>query len=129
MVRVIPRKTKVKSEFIRGVTGIDVVLGIIFAAIAVVLIIAVMAIVSINAIFFIIAISLIAKSYQILSYKKSAALYVGNAKLDAFVCFGIQKNQFLLHRNRQPAVIAHWSFRPIALRPCLSTSLPIYLIV
>ncbi len=37
MVRVIPRKTKVKSEFIRGVTGLDIILAIIFAAIAVVL--------------------------------------------------------------------------------------------
>ena len=37
MVRVIPRKTKVKSEFVRGVTGLDVVLGIIFVAIAIVL--------------------------------------------------------------------------------------------
>ena len=37
MVRVIPRKTKVKSEFIRGVTGLDLVLGLIFIAIAIVL--------------------------------------------------------------------------------------------
>ncbi len=37
MVRVIPRKTKVKSEFIRGVTGLDVVLAIIFVAIAIIL--------------------------------------------------------------------------------------------
>lgn len=37
MVRVIPRKTKVKSEFIRGVTGLDLVLGLIFVAIAIVL--------------------------------------------------------------------------------------------
>ena len=37
MVRVIPRKTKVKSEFVRGVTGLDVVLGIIFIAIAIIL--------------------------------------------------------------------------------------------
>jgi len=37
MVRVIPRKTKVKSEFIRGVTGIDVLLGAIFIAIAIIL--------------------------------------------------------------------------------------------
>ena len=37
MVRVIPRKTKVKSEFIRGVTGLDLVLGLIFIAVAIVL--------------------------------------------------------------------------------------------
>lgn len=37
MVRVIPRKTKVKSEFIRGVTGVDVILVIIFIAIAIIL--------------------------------------------------------------------------------------------
>ncbi len=37
MVRVIPRKTKVKSEFIRGVTGLDILLALIFAAIAVLL--------------------------------------------------------------------------------------------
>lgn len=37
MVRVIPRKTKVKSEFIRGVTGVDVILAIIFIAIAIIL--------------------------------------------------------------------------------------------
>ncbi len=37
MVRIIPRKTKVKSEFIRGVTGIDVVLAIIFIAIAIII--------------------------------------------------------------------------------------------
>ena len=37
MVRVIPRKTKVRSEFIRGVTGIDVVLGVIFIAVAIIL--------------------------------------------------------------------------------------------
>ncbi len=37
MVRVIPRKTKVKAEFVRGVTGIDVVLGIIFVAVAIIL--------------------------------------------------------------------------------------------
>ena len=40
MVRVIPRKTKVKSEFIRGVTGFDLVLGLIFIAIAIVLFLA-----------------------------------------------------------------------------------------
>lgn len=40
MVRVIPRKTKVKSEFIRGVTGLDLVLGLIFIAIAIVLFLA-----------------------------------------------------------------------------------------
>ncbi len=40
MVRVIPRKTKVKSEFIRGVTGLDLVLGLIFVAIAIVLFLA-----------------------------------------------------------------------------------------
>ena len=37
MVRVIPRKTKVKSEFVRGVTGTDVLLGVIFIAIAIIL--------------------------------------------------------------------------------------------
>ena len=37
MVRIIPRKTKVKSEFIRGVTGLDILLGLIFAAIAIIL--------------------------------------------------------------------------------------------
>ncbi len=37
MVRVIPRKTKIKSEFIRGVTGLDVLLALIFIAIAIVL--------------------------------------------------------------------------------------------
>lgn len=37
MVRVIPRKTKVKSEFMRGVTGLDIVLGIIFVAVAILL--------------------------------------------------------------------------------------------
>ena len=37
MVRVIPRKTKVKSEFVRGVTGIDVVLALIFIAVAIIL--------------------------------------------------------------------------------------------
>ena len=37
MVRVIPRKTKVKSEFIRGVTGVDILLGFIFAAVAIIL--------------------------------------------------------------------------------------------
>lgn len=40
MVRVIPRKTKVKSEFIRGVTGFDVLLAFIFAAIALILFLA-----------------------------------------------------------------------------------------
>lgn len=40
MVRIIPRKTKVRSEFIRGVTGLDLILGIIFAAIAIVLFLA-----------------------------------------------------------------------------------------
>ncbi len=40
MVRIIPRKTKVKSEFVRGVTGLDLVLGIIFIAVAIVLFIA-----------------------------------------------------------------------------------------
>ncbi|MBE7076113.1 MAG: DUF87 domain-containing protein [Clostridiales bacterium] len=40
MVRIIPRKTKVKSEFIRGVTGLDVLLALIFIAIAIILFIA-----------------------------------------------------------------------------------------
>ena len=40
MVRVIPRKTKVKSEFIKGVTGLDLILGLIFIAIAIVLFLA-----------------------------------------------------------------------------------------
>ncbi len=40
MVRVIPRKTKVKSEFIRGVTGLDLLLGLVFIAIAIVLFLA-----------------------------------------------------------------------------------------
>lgn len=40
MVRVIPRKTKVKSEFIRGVTGLDLLLGLIFIAVAIVLFLA-----------------------------------------------------------------------------------------
>lgn len=37
MVRIIPRRTKVKSEFIKGVTGLDLVLGLIFVAIAIIL--------------------------------------------------------------------------------------------
>ena len=37
MVRIIPRKTKVKFEFFRGVTGLDILLGFIFAAIAAIL--------------------------------------------------------------------------------------------
>lgn len=37
MQRIIPRKTKVKLEFIRGVTGIDLILAVIGAAIAIVL--------------------------------------------------------------------------------------------
>lgn len=37
MVRVIPRKTKVKSEFIKGVTGFDILLGFAFAAVAIIL--------------------------------------------------------------------------------------------
>lgn len=37
MQRIIPRKTKVKLEFIRGITGIDLILGVIGTAIAVVL--------------------------------------------------------------------------------------------
>lgn len=37
MVRVIPRKTKFKTEFIRGVTGLDIILAFIFAAIAIIL--------------------------------------------------------------------------------------------
>ncbi len=40
MVRVIPRKTKVRSEFVRGVTGLDLILGFIFAAIAILLFLA-----------------------------------------------------------------------------------------
>lgn len=40
MVRVIPRKTKVKSEFVRGVTGLDIALGIVFVAIAIILFLA-----------------------------------------------------------------------------------------
>lgn len=40
MVRVIPRKTKVKSEFVRGVTGLDILLGLIFATIAIILFLA-----------------------------------------------------------------------------------------
>lgn len=38
MVRVIPRRTKVKLEFVRGVTGVDLILGIIAAAVCGVLI-------------------------------------------------------------------------------------------
>ena len=37
MVRLIPRKTKVKFEFFRGVTGLDIILGAIFLAIAIIL--------------------------------------------------------------------------------------------
>ncbi len=37
MQRIIPRKTKVKLEFIRGVTGLDLILAVLGAAIAVVL--------------------------------------------------------------------------------------------
>ncbi len=37
MVRLIPRKTKVKFEFFRGVTGLDILLGAIFLAIAIIL--------------------------------------------------------------------------------------------
>lgn len=37
MVRLIPRKTKVRFEFFRGVTGLDILLGAIFLAIAIVL--------------------------------------------------------------------------------------------
>ena len=37
MVRIIPRKTKVKFEFFRGVTGLDILLGAIFLAIAIIL--------------------------------------------------------------------------------------------
>ena len=40
MVRVIPRRTKVKSEFIKGISGLDLVLGLIFIAIAIVLFLA-----------------------------------------------------------------------------------------
>lgn len=37
MVRLIPRKTKVRFEFFRGVTGLDILLGAIFLAIAIIL--------------------------------------------------------------------------------------------
>lgn len=37
MQRIIPRKTKVKLEFIRGITGIDLILAVVGAAIAIVL--------------------------------------------------------------------------------------------
>ena len=37
MVRVIPKKAKVKSEFMRGFTGLDLILALIFIAVAVVL--------------------------------------------------------------------------------------------
>ncbi len=37
MVRIIPRKTKVRFEFFRGVTLIDLILGLIFGAIAVIM--------------------------------------------------------------------------------------------
>ena len=40
MVRVIPRRTKVRAEFVRGVTGLDLILGFIFAAIAILLFLA-----------------------------------------------------------------------------------------
>jgi len=40
MVRVIPRKTKVKSEFIRGVTGLDLILALVFIAVAILLFLA-----------------------------------------------------------------------------------------
>ncbi len=40
MVRVIPRKTKVRSEFIRGFTGLDLILALVFIAIAIVLFLA-----------------------------------------------------------------------------------------
>ena len=40
MIRIIPRKTKVKSEFIKGITGLDLVLGLIFGAIAIILFLA-----------------------------------------------------------------------------------------
>ena len=40
MIRIIPRKTKVKSEFIKGVTGLDLILGLIFAAVAIILFLA-----------------------------------------------------------------------------------------
>ncbi len=40
MVRIIPRRTKVKSEFVKGVTGLDVVLALIFVAIAIILFLA-----------------------------------------------------------------------------------------
>ena len=33
MVRIVPRRTKVKLEFIRGVTGLDLLIGVILAAI------------------------------------------------------------------------------------------------
>ena len=38
MVRIIPRKTKVKLEFVKGVTGLDLVIGVILAAILIILI-------------------------------------------------------------------------------------------
>lgn len=37
MVRIIPRKTKVKSEFVRGVTGLDILIGVVALAIAIIL--------------------------------------------------------------------------------------------
>ncbi len=40
MVRIIPRRTKVKSEFIRGVSGLDLILGLIFIAVAIILFLA-----------------------------------------------------------------------------------------
>ena len=40
MVGVIPRKTKVKAEFVRGVTGLDLVLGLSFIAVAILLFLA-----------------------------------------------------------------------------------------
>ena len=37
MQRIIPRKTKVKLEFIRGITGLDLILAVFGVAIAVIL--------------------------------------------------------------------------------------------
>ena len=37
MVRIIPRKTKVKLEFVKGVTGIDLLIGLVAIAVLIVL--------------------------------------------------------------------------------------------
>ena len=37
MRRIIPRRTKVKLEFLRGVTGIDLIIAVIVAAVSVIL--------------------------------------------------------------------------------------------